>query len=136
MRRANATRFSEPSRRRRDGLGNRPTSRARRDMPEVWRDETTRTVSGGRAASAWPGDTVSDVSARISEKVEVKGRVQSLAAQCAASLEGHPDHRVALMLAYLLGWESRTAEEIRLTQAAIAKAENERGGGTPSARRS
>ena len=95
-------------------------------MPEVWRDETTRTVSGGRAASAWPGDTVSDVSARISEKVEVQGRVQSLAAQCAASLEGHPDHRVALMLAYLLGWESRTAEEIRLTKAAVTQAEQER----------
>src|ERR1043165_294461 len=126
MRRANATRFSELSRRRRDGLGNRPTSRARRDVPEVWRDETTRTVSGGRAASAWPGDTVSDVSARISGKVEVQGRVQSLAAQCAAGLQGHPDHRVALVLAYLLGWESRTAEEIRLAKAAVTQAEQER----------
>jgi hypothetical protein len=30
------------------------------------------------------------------------------------------------MLAYLLGWESRTAEEIRLTKAAVTQAEQER----------
>ena len=62
---------------------------------------------------------MSDVSARISKKVEDQGRLQSLAAQCAASLEGHPKPNVALMLAFLLGWEARAAEEIARARAQL-----------------
>lgn len=69
---------------------------------------------------------MSDVSKRISPDVETQGRIQSLAAQCAASLQGHPDQRVALMLAFMLGWESRTAEEIRNAKAKLS-AEQKRG---------
>ena len=79
---------------------------SRREAARPFPDRSTQQDNG-------PRNPVSIVSARISPKVATQGRVQSLAAQCAASLEGHSDHRVAIMLAFLLGWESRAAEALR-----------------------
>jgi hypothetical protein len=108
-----------PVRTRRTGLG----------VPEMWGRETARALPDRSSIATWTGDTVSDVSARITKDVALQGRVQSLAAQCAASLEGHPNQRVAFMLAFMLGWESRAAEEIKRTREQLEAAEQTRRAG-------
>jgi hypothetical protein len=66
---------------------------------------------------------VSDVSGRISQDVEEKGRLQAAAARCAANLQGHPNPVVALMLAWLDGYATHQQDQLRGVQRDVEAAE-------------
>jgi hypothetical protein len=67
---------------------------------------------------------VSIVSALRVEEVEAQGRLQSAAAACAARLAGEPDQRVALMLAFLAGYQAHQQKELADAKAALERASN------------
>lgn len=95
-------------------------------VPQVLRGPPIGIIPDRQTPRYREGDTVSQVSKRISESVALQGRLQSAAAQCAAHLERVEPHSVALMFAYLLGWESRSLEELDGVKTRLVEEEQKR----------
>lgn len=93
------------------------------------RGQTTRPLSAGQAPPPRPPATVPPVSVSSNASVEAAGRLQSLAAQYAARATGGrsaatpgtaPVGEVALMLAWLAGYEAATQKAVVDVRAQIA----------------